>query len=199
MKTSTAAGLALAIGAMALAGCVQSGATKPDAVQTVSVPVQPAPSAVPAAAIPEQDGKPVVTADTKDNFDAVASAVRQQMQPGGRFAFVSKAGRQTVETRLADMQSLFDQFGSVAKMSPAAQKNLLADQNAINAELARFDSNRRVCWKEAPMGTHFPKTVCRTLGEIQGQGDHARQFMDQTQQLQRQNQAAQAVNAASGH
>src|SRR5690348_1266804 len=168
--------LALAIGALVvLQGCAQTGGTMPDTAQTASVPVQTttASGSVSAtAAIPENDGKPVVTANTKDNFEAVAAAIRKEMQPGGRFAFVTKAGRQTVETGLTDMGTLFDQCGGVDKMGPAAQGKLLEDQNAINEILARYDANRRICWKETPRSEEHTSElqspvhlVCRLLLE----------------------------------
>jgi len=189
--------LALSIGALVvLQGCAQTGGTMPDTAQTAKVPVQnttDSGSVTATAAIPENDGKPVVTANTKDNFEAVAAAIRKEMQPGGRFAFVTKAGRQTVETGLTDMGTLFDQYGGVDKMGPAAQGKLLEDQNAINEILARYDANRRICWKETPVGTHFPTTVCRTLGEIQNQQSHSKQNLEEMRQLQRQTSPAPGV------
>lgn len=197
MKASNRLILTLTIGALMLQGCVETGAIRSNST-VVSVPVQTTANAAPesaseAAAIPENDGKPVVKADTKANFEAVAEAVRQQMQPGGRFAFVDKAGRDTVTTRLADMQTLFNQYGGVNKMDPRATERLLADQNAINEVLARYDGNRRICWQETPVGTHFPRTVCRTLAEIQAQRVNSKQSMDQAQNLL--NQRNQINNA----
>ena len=181
----------------AISGFAETGAIRSSSA-VVSVPVQTTANASPesaseATSIPEDDGKPVVKADTKANFEVVAEAVRQQMQPGGRFAFVNKAGRETVTTRLADMQTLFNQYGGVNKMDPRATERLLADQNAINEVLARYDGNRRICWQETPVGTHFPRTVCRTLAEIQAQRVNSKQSMDQAQNLL--NQRNQINNA----
>lgn len=170
-----------AMAAFALQGCAQTGDVRADAVQA-AVPAPtfaPAPAAAgqPAAVIPENDkGKPVIAADTKDHFEAVAAAVEQQMKPGGRWEFVSKEGRQTIGQRFIDMQALFDQYGSVDKMDNGARARLLDDQNVINQTLVRYDGNRLVCAEETPVGTHFPKKVCRTYGEIQSQQNDA-QFM----------------------
>lgn len=197
MKASNRLIPTLMAGALMLQGCAETGATRASST-VVSVPVQTTADASPesaseAAAIPENDGKPVVKADTKANFEAVAQAVRQQMQPGGRFAFVDKAGREMVTTRLADMQALFNQYGVVNRMDPRATERLLADQNAINEVLARYDGNRRICWQETPVGTHFPRTVCQTLAEIQAQRVNSKQSMDQAQNLL--NQRNQINNA----
>jgi len=198
MKASNRLVLSLAIGALILQGCAETGGTRPDMAQVASTPTQTtapsAPVSKPAeAAIPENEGKPVIAADTKDNFDAVAAAVRQEMQSGGRFSFVSKAGRGTVDSKLTDMAALFDQFGSVEKMNPTARERLLGDQNSINEVLARYDGNRRVCWQETPVGTHFPKTVCRTMAEIQNARENAQKNLQYSRQLQQQE--SQIINS----
>ncbi len=205
MKASNRLVLSLAIGALILQGCAETGGTRPDMAQVASTRTQTtapsAPVSKPAeAAIPENEGKPVIAADTKDNFDAVAAAVRQEMQSGGRFSFVSKAGRGTVDSKLNDMAALFDQFGSVEKMNPTARERLLGDQNSINEVLARYDGNRRVCWQETPVGTHFPKTVCRTMAEIQNQKVHSNQAMERMRQIQQQQSPTPGVGPGGpGH
>src|SRR6185312_14866192 len=182
MKASKFLAVTLVIGAMTLQGCAETGATRANIIEPAA-PVQAASAqAVPSEAsanIPEANGKPVVVADNKANFDLVAAAIRKQMQSGGRFGFVDRTGRQTVESRLADMQTLFDQYGSVDKMQAPAQSKLLADQNAVNEVLARNDGNRRICWQEVPVGTHFPRTICRTLAQIQAEKTNSGQSLNQ--------------------
>ena len=197
MKTSNLLTMPAAIvAAILLQGCAETGATKADTAQPAA-PVQAASASTTpsgsSADIPEANGKPVVVADNKANFDLVAAAIRKQMQPGGRFGFVDRTGRQTVESRLADMQTLFDQYGSVDKMQAPAQSKLLADQNAVNEVLARNDGNRRICWQEVPVGTHFPRTICRTLAQIQAEKTNSGQSLNQFQNLL--NQRNQINNA----
>ena len=204
MKASNLLTLMAAMAAVILLqGCAETGATKAEATQSAA-PVQAAStstaSSESSAQIPEANGKPVVVADNKANFDLVAAAIRKEMQPGGRFGFVDNTGRQTVESRLADMQTLFDQYGSVDKMQAPVQTKLLADQNAVNEVLARNDGNRRICWKETPVGTHFPTTVCRTLAEIQAQRQNARDNLQQNRQLiQQYNQIKYNPAPGGGH
>lgn len=204
MKASNLLTLTAAIAAVILLqGCAETGATKAEATQSAA-PVQAASTSTASpessAQIPEANGKPVVVADNKANFDLVAAAIRKEMQPGGRFGFVDNTGRQTVESRLADMQTLFDQYGSVDKMQAPVQTKLLADQNAVNEVLARNDGNRRICWKETPVGTHFPTTVCRTLAEIQAQRQNARDNLQQNRQLiQQYNQIKYNPAPGGGH
>lgn len=203
MKASNFLMMTVAIAAVVLQGCAETGTTKSNSAEGTA-PMQAAnTSTAPSessANIPEANGKPVVVADNKANFDLVAAAIRKEMQPGGRFGFVDNTGRQTVESRLADMQTLFDQYGSVEKMQGPAQTKLLADQNAVNEVLARNDGNRRICWKETPVGTHFPTTVCRTLAEIQAQRQNARDNLQQNQQLlQQYNQIKYSPAPGGGH
>lgn len=184
MRTSGKLIVALAMAGLVLQGCAADG-SRPDAAPVASAqasapqasaPAAPNP-APQAAAIPEKGGKPVVAANTKDDFDAIAAAIRQQMQPGGRFAFVDSKGRSSVNMRLDDMSVLFNRYGTVDGMSADAQSRLLDDQNTINEVLARYDSNRLICREEVPVGSHFPKRVCRTLGQIQQEQNNAQQMM----------------------
>lgn len=203
MKAFNLLMVTVAIAAVMLQGCAETSATKPNTaegtapVQTASSSTGPSES---SANIPEMNGKPVVVADNKTNFDLVAAAIRKEMQSGGRFGFVDRTGRQTVESRLVDMQALFAQYGSVDKMQGPVQAKLLADQNAVNEVLARNDGNRRICWKETPVGTHFPTTICRTLAEIQAQRQNARDNLQQNQQLiQQYNQIKYNPAPGGGH
>lgn len=203
MKASNLLTMTVVIATVMLQGCAETGATKANtaapaaSVQATSATTAPSES---SANIPEANGKPVVVADNKVNFDLVAAAIRKQMQPGGRFGFVDNKGRQTVESGLADMQALFDQYGSVDKMQDPVQTKLLADQNAVNEVLARNDGNRRICWKETPVGTHFPTTVCRTLAEIQAQRQNAQDNLQQNRQLiQQYNQIKYSPAPGGGH
>lgn len=203
MKASNLLTVAVVIAAAMLQGCAETGATK----SNIAEPAAPVPAASATTApsespadIPEANGKPVVVADNKANFELVAAAVRKQMQPGGRFGLVDNTGRHTVDSHLVAMQALFDQYGSVDKMPGPAQTKLLADQNAVNEVLARNDGNRRICWRETPVGTHFPTMVCRTLAEIQAQRQNAKDNLQQNRQLlQQYNQIRYSPAPGGGH
>ena len=117
--------LTAGIGVLTLQGCAQTQSVK----QSTTVPAVAAPLAQPSSgeAIPEVDGKPTVNANTGDKFEVVAVAVRQQMQPGGRWQFVDKNERVMIDDSFADMSKLFGQFGSVDKMDDNAKVRLFAD------------------------------------------------------------------------
>lgn len=179
MKASSPLFLAIAIGALALQGCAGSSATRPDAQPPVAAAAaSPAPG-VPAGEIPEQDGKPVVRADTKANFEAVVAAIHRQMEPGGRWQYIDKSERKTIDGSFADMAKLYDQFGSVDKMDASARMRLLADQSTVNAILTRKDGERLVCQTVLPVGSHLPVRNCKTYAQIQAEQRGASEMLRQ--------------------
>lgn len=123
------------------------------------------------------DSKPIVKATTKDDFTAVAAAIRQQEGPGGRWQYTSKSEKADVDMRLNDMQAIFEKFGSVDQMDQAAKQQLYNDQEAVNDILTRRDGNRMICESEMPTGSHIPKRVCRTYAQMREDENAAQQFM----------------------
>lgn len=121
--------------------------------------------------------KPIVTAESKEDFATVAAAVRQQMVPGGRFEFIDNKERDTVNQRLDEMSSLLDRFGSVSQMSQDAKVKLFNDQEQVNAILRHRDDKRLICESVAPTGSHIPRTTCVTYRVKELQRRQAEQFM----------------------
>lgn len=121
--------------------------------------------------------QPVVEADTKDNFEAVQAAIQKQMQPGGRWQYVTPRERTTIAGNFADMQKLFDQYGSVGKMDANAKMRLLTDQNSINAILTKRDGDKLICQSETPVGSHLPVKTCKTYAQIQAESQQAQQML----------------------
>lgn len=109
----------------------------------------------------------VVKAENKTEFEAVVVAVHQQMVPGGRYEFVDKDERAKIDAGLDDMQTLFDKYGTVAQMNMGAKVQLFNDQEAVNAILTHRDDQRLICESIAPVGSHIPRTTCRTYREMQ--------------------------------
>lgn len=168
--------------ALALQGCAaNSGLTyKQGAAQSGSqaqASQEAAAPSAPVASLPAQGSDTVVKADTQANFEAVAAAVQKQMQPGGRWQYVNKNERATVDGSFADMAKLYDQFGSVDKMDQAAKVRLLADQSTVNAILTRKDGDRLICETTVPVGSHFPVKTCKTYAQIQSEQNGAQQYL----------------------
>lgn len=118
-----------------------------------------------------------VNADNKDDFSGVAAAVRQEMAAGGRYEFVDRSERSTIDARLTEMQALLDKYGSVAQMNSDAKIKLMNDQEEVNAILTKRDSNRKVCESRPPTGSLLPQSVCRTYGDIERSRRDSQKFM----------------------
>ena len=183
MKISKPLVFFLGIGALVLQGCATTATTPPN---HASVPAaNPAPAAAPvaqamsspAASVPEENGKPVVKADSKENFEAIVAAIHQQMQPGGRWQFIDNNERAMIDNSFADMSKLYDQFGSVGKMDQNAKMRLLADQSTVNAILTKKDGGRLICQSEMPVGSHLPVKTCKTYAQIQAEQRGAQQVL----------------------
>lgn len=125
------------------------------------------------------EGKTIVDAKTKDDFAATAAAIRQQMGPGGHWQYASKLEKEKVDQHLNDMQSLFEQYGSVDQMDNATKIRLFNDQEAVNQILAKNDDRRLVCTSELPVGSHLPVKTCRTYGQIERERENAQRFLNQ--------------------
>jgi len=126
--------------------------------------------------------KAIVKAENKDDFTAVVAAVHQQMQPGGRYEHVSASERTDIDQHFNDMQMLFDKYGTVGQMDQNAKVQLFNDQEFVNATLTYRDNKRLVCENIAPVGSHIPRTTCRTYGDImQSQRDTQKVLMNMHQ------------------
>jgi hypothetical protein len=177
MKATTSLIFAAAMGALMLQGCAETGGTRASTAQSMSPSAQPAAAPAPTTAIPEAEGKPVVKADTADNFAAIVAAIHQQMQPGGRWQYIDNQERATIDGSFADMQTLYDRYGSVDKMDQNAKTRLLADQTTVNAILTRKDGDRLICQSMMPVGSHLPVKTCKTYAQIQAEQRGAQEFL----------------------
>jgi hypothetical protein len=130
------------------------------------------------------DPTPSVKADSKDQFAAVSDHVRELMAPGGRFEFVNTQERATVDTDLAQMQSLFDKFGTVDAMDAASRIQLYNNQSEVNAILTRRDGDREICDQEKSTGSNIPKTICRTYSDMERERTDTKNTKQNMQQVQ---------------
>lgn len=125
----------------------------------------------------------IVKAQTKADFAVIAGEVQKQLQPGGRFEFATAKERAEINANIADMQSLYDKFGSVAAMDQSSKLKLFNDQEALNATLTRRDDKRLVCEHVAPLGSNIPRTTCRTYGQMELEQRDTQHLLDQTHQV----------------
>ncbi|HZX71859.1 MAG TPA: hypothetical protein VFE77_13685 [Rhodanobacter sp.] len=126
----------------------------------------------------------IVKAENKDDFATVVAAVHQQMQPGGRYEHVSASERTGIDQHFNDMQALFDKYTTVGQMDQNAKVQLFNDQEFVNATLTHRDNKRLVCEHIAPVGSHIPRTTCRTYGEIMREQRDTQDMLDKMHQVQ---------------
>ena len=141
----------------------------------------------------------IVKAENKDDFAAVVAAVRQQMQPGGRYEFTSSGERQKIDENFTEMQALFDKYGTLAQMDQAAKIQLFNDQEKVNAILTHRDDKRLVCESVAPTGSNIPRTTCRSYREVELERHHAQDFQRQLLQLNQSSGRSLPGAGSGGH
>jgi hypothetical protein len=118
-------------------------------------------------------------ADSKEKFVTVATGVKEQMKPGGRYEYVDQKERDTIEKKLDEMDKLFGSNETVATMSEQNKIALFNDQEVVNSILTKRDGERVICKKEAPIGSHIPITTCHTYAQEQTAHKNNAQQMDQ--------------------
>jgi hypothetical protein len=121
-----------------------------------------------AAMAKERTERPL-TADSKALFDDQAAAIRQQMQPGGHYEFVSEAERAEVEKNLEQVSSVLGRHADARQFSDADKAELLLAQENVNAVLTRNDGRRLICERNRPTGSHLGKDKCVTFAERERQ------------------------------
>lgn len=131
-----------------------------------------------------------VAADTLAKFTDLDAAIRIQMAPGGHYEYMKSGDKQRVSTDLDRIDAMLQKAGSVDAMSVDDRLKLFNTQEHVNGLLTRNDSNRLVCERVAPLGSHIPQTSCRTYGQIE------RERMDTEKALQDANM--HHVNPKSG-
>ncbi|MBL8298499.1 MAG: hypothetical protein JNN30_09145 [Rhodanobacteraceae bacterium] len=106
-----------------------------------------------------------LTAETKQLFDDQAAAIRQQMQPGGHYEFVSVSERTEVEQNLEHIATVLSRHPDVKLFGSADKAELLQAQESVNAVLTRNDGRRLICERERQTGSHLGRDKCQTLAE----------------------------------
>jgi hypothetical protein len=120
-----------------------------------------------AAQAIKYDATKVVTAQTKAEFADQAQRVREGMQRGGRYEFVTASERGRVEKRLAEIEALFAAYVEGTPLRDAKLTDLLTAQEEINGILTRRDGERLVCSQTMPTGSHRAVSNCKRYADIE--------------------------------
>jgi hypothetical protein len=108
-----------------------------------------------------------VYADTPATFAEQSQRIREDMQTGGRYEYITATDKRSVDRLLEQMAALLDRAGSVDAMNHDTRIQLFNAQEEVNGILKHNDSNRLVCESRAPIGSNILRTTCRTHGQIE--------------------------------
>jgi ABC-type metal ion transport system substrate-binding protein len=134
-----------------------------------------------SGAFAEDKAKPIVVASTAQAFAQTETQIRQQMESGGRFEFIKPTDKVTANSDLDAMMAMLQKSGSVDAMNAGDKVHLLNLQEHLNGVLTHNDSERLVCERNNPLGSHIASTTCRTYGEIERNRQQTQKFLDQNE------------------
>jgi hypothetical protein len=122
--------------------------------------------------------KKIVAADNPQAFADLAASIRLEMESGGRFEFISAGDKAQVNADLDKMQASLNKNGPVSGMKIEDKLALFNTQEHVNGLLTHSDSNRLVCERSNPLGSHISQTTCRTYGQIERDRLHTKKELD---------------------
>jgi len=135
-------------------------------------------AALPLTSALAADSNKIVVADTAQAFSERVEYVHKQMETGGRFEYIKPADKQAVNSDLDSMMAMLQKSGSVSAMGADERVKLLNTQEHLNGLLTHSDSERLVCERTNPVGSHIPTTTCRTYGEIEREHQQSEKYLD---------------------
>lgn len=109
---------------------------------------------------------PVNTVSTTSDLTVAQNRIYADMQPGGRYAALAEADKESVGKDFAKMQSLLQKDDSIAHMRAAAQVEFYNAQEHANGILAGNLHNRYRCAYTVGTGTFFGNLSCATYANL---------------------------------
>jgi len=116
-------------------------------------------------------------------FDAFAATLRGEMEPNGRFEWVTDEERTKVLKALDEMDRILEGHESVAELRETDKVALINAQGVANAILTKRDKDRVICERRVIVGSHFPQSVCETYGEKMTRTAEARKRVREMEQV----------------
>ena len=100
-------------------------------------------------------------------FEQVASQVRVQMLPGGKYANLTASDQRAVRDDLEKIQRLMQHRGPVTRMNRANFLRVYNLQEHVNGVLTGDLANRQACWQTSDVGTQLPaSTTCESYAQL---------------------------------
>ena len=139
----------------------------------------------PAALAAKKDEEAIIPVERLQpaQFDAFAASLRGEMDPPGRFQWVTDEERTKVLKALDEMGRILEGHESVAELRETDKVALLNAQEVANAILTMRDKDRLICERRVIVGSHFPQSVCETYGEKMTRTEDARKRVREMEQV----------------
>jgi len=119
-----------------------------------------------------------LSALTLDAFNGEAAIVAAGMGAGGRYEFLKVADKKKIEGQIASMRAVLQAHAAQNDLDDRDKATLAKTQQEVNDVLKRNDSNRIICERRAPPGSHMPVQTCRTFAEIEQERRDAKHGLD---------------------
>ena len=139
----------------------------------------------PAALAAKKDEEAIIPVERLQpaQFDAFVATLRGEMDPPGRFQWVTPAERTKVLKALDEMGRILEGHESLAELRETDKVALLNAQEVANAILTMRDKDRLICERRVLVGSHFPQSVCETYGEKMTRTEDARKRVREMEQV----------------
>ena len=139
----------------------------------------------PAALAAKKDEEAIIPVERLQptQFDAFTATLRGEMDPPGRFQWVTPEERVKVLKALDEMGRILEGHESLAELRETEKVALLNAQEVANAILTNRDKDRLICERRVIVGSHFPQSVCETYGEKMTRTEEARKRVREMEQV----------------
>lgn len=136
-----------------------------------------------AALTPSMAGKDdtsrFVDIDKQQQFDEQAAGIRKEMQPGGRFEFVTPEERGNVDAELERIAAVLKKRAG-GMLDDDDRLDIYAAQETANAILTQRDGRRLICEFSAPTGSNRKVKQCVTYADRMRAHKETRNYLRET-------------------
>jgi len=105
-------------------------------------------------------------ADSRETFSGAAESMRQELRPGGHYAFIDDRDKWHVEWHLVQMANLFRVNRTIEGMNRDQKSELLTLQKEVSELLRHNEASRLYCVEHWTDSSKLPMTICRTLSGV---------------------------------
>lgn len=108
----------------------------------------------------------LMLADSRETFSSAAESLRQELRPGGHYAFIDDRDKWHVEWHLVQMANLFRVNRTIDGMNRDQKSELLTLQREVSDLLRHNEASRLYCVEHWTDSSRLPMTICRTLSGV---------------------------------